>query len=135
MNLLTFTVYNAGYHRLKDMNVVHDCFVGQFSLLHGHHQFLRGSVLDVGQRHFADVRRHPFNRRFVTCDCSWLDSSTPAAMEHTAIFNRLNPQPGLLAEVVESIDCAMSTVELMPSFSIISFNLRFASLFVLHSPN
>jgi hypothetical protein len=98
MNLLTFTVDNAGYYRLKDMNVVHNCFIGKFSLLHGRYQFLRGSVLDVGQWHFADVRRHPFNRRFVTCDCGWLDSSTLGTMEHTAIFNRLNPQLGLLAE-------------------------------------
>src|SRR6516165_8769176 len=98
MNLLTLTVYDAGYHRLKDMNVVHDCFVGKFSLLHGPHQFLRGSVLDVRQRRLPYVRRHPFNRRFVTCDCGWLDSSTLAAMENTAIFNRLNPQLGLLAE-------------------------------------
>lgn len=44
MNVLAFTVDNAGYHRLKDMNVIHNCFVGQFSLFHGHHQLVVESV-------------------------------------------------------------------------------------------
>lgn len=35
-------------------------------------------------------------------------------MEDTAVFDRLNPPLGRL-NVLESIDCAMSTVELIPS--------------------
>lgn len=98
MNLLAFTAYDAGYHRLKDMNVVHDCLVGQFGLLHRCNQFLCSGVLDVGQWHIANVWRHPFNRRSITPDCGWPDSSTLAAMEDTAVFDRLNPPLGLSAE-------------------------------------
>jgi hypothetical protein len=89
------------------MNVVDDCFVGQFRLLHRRDQFFCGSVLDVGQLHIADMRSHPLDSGVVTC--RWLDPSTLATMEHAAIFNRLDPKLGWQYEVKLDGYCTIAT--------------------------
>jgi len=98
MNLFALTVYNAGYHRLKDLEIANYGLVGQSSLFHVGDQFLCGCVLDIGQRRFPDVRRQPINRTFITVNGRWLNSSPLPPMEYMAILNRFDPPFGLLVE-------------------------------------
>jgi hypothetical protein len=98
MNLFAFLVNGACYHRLKDLKVTDGCFVREPNLFHAGNQFLRSSVLDVRQRRIANVRSEPFNGALMTGNGRWLYSSTLPAMEHSTVFNRLNPPISLLAE-------------------------------------
>src|SRR6266436_7085185 len=96
MNLLAFIVDCARYHRLKDLKVRDDGFVRKSSVFHFGDQFLCSSVLDVRQREIAYARNQPFYSALVSCNCRWLHLRSLPAVQHAAIFNRLDPPVGLL---------------------------------------
>ena len=98
MYLFAFIVNDACYHRLKDTNVVDDCFVGKIRSSHFDHELLGNFILDVDQGRLANDLVEPVHGGFITSQFGRLDSLTLPSADNSSGSHLVQPPLCLLLE-------------------------------------